>query len=182
MGFFSLFNPPKPRQFHYEPRYYKPEEEPDENGNPPSDREKLARKLKQAWGFSGSTNHNRRPMLSVFLIAGVVVILVIFMGSKGFVRMFEAFGKKPQSEFSEMEPPAYRIYKYYKGDTLVCDTIYNGEIGGIFAPRVDSLAWMAFRGELGDDEQMREKLGDEYEIVKMRLDQILEDYERTNNQ
>lgn len=179
---FSFFNPPKPRQFHYEPRYYKPEEEPDENGNEATEREKLERKLKRSWNFSGSTTRNRRPMFSIFIIAGVTVLLVIFIGSKGFLRMFEVFGKKPQTEFSEMEPPAYRIHKYYQGDTLVCDTIYKGEIGGIFSRRIDSLAFLAFRGDFGDDEQMREKLGDEYEIVKMRLDQILEDYERTNNQ
>ena len=175
----SFFNLPKPKPFHYEPRYYKPEEEPDENGNEVTEREKLERKLKRSWGFSSSTTRNHRPMSSIFLIAGVTVVLVLFIGSKGFVRLFEAFAKKPQSEYSEAEPPEYYIHKYYQGDTLVCDTIYQGRLGGPYAEVIDSLAYMAFRGEFGDDKQMRAELGDQYEIVKRRLDQLNEEYERS---
>ena len=175
MGFFSFFNPPKPRQFHYEPRYYKPEEETGKDGKEPTDREKLERKLEQSWKFGRSATQKRRSMFSIVMIAGVTLLIVLFIGSKSFTRLFEIFGNRPKSEFTEAEQPSYRIYRDSTGR---CDTIYQGEIGGIFSRRIDSLAILAFRGEFGDDEQMKEKLGDEYEIVRMKMDQLNEEYER----
>lgn len=175
MGFFSFFNPPKPRQFHYEPRYYKPEEELGKDGKEPTDREKLERKLEQSWKFGRSATQKRRSMFSIVMIAGVTLLIVLFIGSKSFTRLFEIFGNRPKSEFTEAEQPSYRIYRDSTGR---CDTIYQGEIGGIFSRRIDSLAILAFRGEFGDDEQMKEKLGEEYEIVRMKMDQLNEEYER----
>ncbi len=175
MGFFSFFNPPKPRQFHYEPRYYKPEEEPGKDGKEPTDREKLERKLEQSWKFGRSSTQKRRSMFSIVMIAGVTLLIVLFIGSKSFTRLFEIFGNRPKTEFTEAEQPSYRIYRDSTGR---CDTIYQGEIGGIFSRRIDSLAILAFRGEFGDDEQMKEKLGEEYEIVRMKMDQLNEEYER----
>ena len=175
MGFFSFFNPPKPRQFHYEPRYYKPEEEPGKDGKEPTDREKLERKLEQSWKVGRSATQKRRSMFSIVMIAGVTLLIVLFIGSKSFTRLFEISGNRPKSEFTEAEQPSYRIYRDSTGR---CDTIYQGEIGGIFSRRIDSLAILAFRGEFGDDEQMKEKLGEEYEIVRMKMDQLNEEYER----
>ena len=176
MGFFSFFNPPKPRQFHYEPRYYKPEEEPGKDGKEPTDREKLERKLEQSWKFGRSSTQKRRSMFSIVMIAGVTLLIVLFIGSKSFTRLFEIFGNRPKTEYTEAEQPSYRIYRDSTGH---CDTIYKGEIGGIFARRIDSLAILAFRGDFGDDEQMKKELGEEYEIVKMRMDQLNEEYERS---
>ena len=114
-------------------------------------------------------------LLLILLIAGVTLLIVLFIGSKSFTRLFEIFGNRPKTEFTEAEQPSYRIYRDSTGR---CDTIYQGEIGGIFSRRIDSLAILAFRGEFGDDEQMKEKLGEEYEIVRMKMDQLNEEYER----
>ena len=124
---------------------------------------------------NGETAKINRIIRSLNGIVDHAVLIVLFIGSKSFTRLFEIFGNRPKTEFTEAEQPSYRIYRDSTGR---CDTIYQGEIGGIFSRRIDSLAILAFRGEFGDDEQMKEKLGDEYEIVRMKMDQLNEEYER----
>ena len=138
--------------------------------------EKLERKLDQSWKYGRSAKHKQRSMFSIVMIAGITLLIVIFIGSKSFTRMFEVFGSKPKVETIVEEPPAYRVFCDSTGH---CDTLYmDSPIGGIFSRRIDSLAILAFHGDFGDDEQMKKELGDEYEIVKMRMDQLNEEYER----
>ena len=136
----------------------------------------MKRKLDQSWKFGQSAKQKKRPMFSIVMIAGVTLLIVLFISSKSFTRLFEIFGNKPKVEKMEEEPQVYRIYRDSTGR---CDTLFMGPIGGIFSRRIDSLAILAFRGDFGDDEQMRKELGDEYEIVKMRMDQLNEEYERS---
>ena len=137
----------------------------------------MKRKLDQSWKFGQSAKQKKRPMFSIVMIAGVTLLIVLFISSKSFTRLFEVFGSKPKVEVdAEAEQPDYRVYVDSTGQR---DTLFMGPIGGIFSRRIDSLAILAFRGDFGDDEQMRKELGDEYEIVKMRMDQLNEEYERS---
>lgn len=173
---FSFFHQQKPREFTYIPRYYNPENEKDENGNERSEEEKRAKRLENAWDVRRSHRPRRAPQLSIALVCVGVVMLVVFINSKAFVRLFEIFGQ--QTTPTETVSPEKADYFVKVDSTGTRDTIYNEGIGGMFAHRIDSLALMGFTNYWGSSDAMKKALGDEYEIVKMRMDQMNEEYER----
>jgi hypothetical protein len=177
---FPFFHPEKPRQFNYEPRFYRPENDKDEQGNERTEGEKLAQKLDHAWGNRRSAQTRRGGNRSILILVAVVALIVLFISSKAFTRMFEVFGSKPENSgiVTDGQPQRWVV----TDSTGRRDTLTQGNIGGIFADRIDSLAILAFRGEFGNDEQMQQALGNEYPIVKRRMDQLNEEYERTREQ
>lgn len=177
---FSFFHPQKPRQFTYEPRFYRLEDEKDENGRERTEEEKLAIRLENSWSSKRTVRSRRGPNRSIVFVVAITALLIFFISSKAFTRMFEVFGKQPQDNgVAATEQPQHWVVT---DSTGIRDTIYKGDIGGIFSNRIDSLAMLGFLGEFGDNEQMKKKLGDEYEMVKMRMDQLNEEYERTCEQ
>lgn len=175
---FSFFHQQKPREFTYIPRYYSPENEKDENGSELSEQEKRAKRLESAWDARRSHRPRRAPQLSIALVCVGVVMLVVFINSKAFVRLFEVFGQ--QQTPTETVSPEQADFIVKVDSTGHRDTIYNEGIGGMFSNRIDSLAIMGFTNYWKNTEEMKKALGDEYEIVKMRMDQMNEEYEREN--
>lgn len=178
---FTFFHRPKPKQFHYEPRFYNPDNEKDENGNELSEEEKRENRMHRSWEDNRDSRSTRRSPRTIIWLVVIAAFILYVIGSKAFNRMTTYMGT-PEVP-TEQPAPSEKVLGYAKDSTGKVETLCRGEIGGPFYHRIDSIAlakfsempvnqkdWPAFYAK------MKAELGDEYELVRERLNEICNDY------
>lgn len=74
---FTFLHHPRPKQFEYKPRYYKPEAEPDSNGRVPDKTEQFARRLHREWDSKRMSREKKG--FSKLTIVWILIILGLLL-------------------------------------------------------------------------------------------------------
>ena len=74
---FTFLHHPKPKQFEYKPRFYKPDSEPDENGRVPDETEQFARRLHREWDSKRMSREKKG--FSKLTIVWILIILGLLL-------------------------------------------------------------------------------------------------------
>jgi len=182
---FTFFHRPRPRQFEYKPRFYNPEKDPDDSGEGLDQKEQFARRLHREWDSSRTTTTRRRtnPTSIIWLVLGIVLI-IYFIHSKAFTTITNYFGGGNASSQNIAAVDSSAVINWDTDSTeILADTsaasayakqVMNegGPVGGPFAEILEQKARKVIAGEYGDDRACRQALGDEYDLVMSKVEEI----------